>query len=115
MTLSTLPAYESRPHTPPNYTREPLENEQTVAYSPRPGVATPHSGVYLKSFREATVIFNEQREDAEMPTYSRGATVSGEIGLSCPDEVVEVTVKVCLHDRVSKSECTTPFFSYMAK
>ncbi|KAF6761278.1 hypothetical protein DFP72DRAFT_880604 [Ephemerocybe angulata] len=71
-------------------------DERTLAFTPRPGVTTrePEQRSHVKCFKEAMIIFKDQDEGVRLPTYSRGGIVSGEIGLTCPDQVLEVNVKL---------------------
>ena len=96
MSGDPLPSYDSLTNPPPGYNREPLQDEQTLASTPRPGLGRRQSTNLVKCFKEVIVIFTDQEEDTGMPTYSRGATINGEIGLACPERILEVTIKVRL-------------------
>lgn len=94
MSGDTLPSYDSLGNAPPDYNLEPLQDEQTLAVTPRPGLISRPSATFKKCFKDAIVIFTEQEENTRLPTYSRGAVISGEVGLTCPENIIEVTIKV---------------------
>lgn len=99
MAEDAIPSYETSPSEPPTYSRVPLEDEQTLAITLRPGATNPRHGTHVKCFKEAIVIFKDQDERVSSPTYSRGGLVHGEVGLSTTEDVIEVTVKVCTISR----------------
>lgn len=104
MAEDAIPSYETSPSEPPTYSRVPLEDEQTLAITLRPGATNPRHGTHVKCFKEAIVIFKDQDERVSSPTYSRGGLVHGEVGLSTTEDVIEVTVKLFGHLSVMSSE-----------
>lgn len=97
MSGDALPPYDSLETSPPGYNGEPLQHERTLAATPRgPGLIRRPSANLIKCFKDATVTFTEQEAGTGPPTYGRGAIVRGEVGLTCPENILEVTVKVSL-------------------
>lgn len=108
MATSVLPEYSTSfppaeaaaeadpaPPLPPSYSLQPTENEETVAITPRAGVTTPN-GNFIRQWPQATLILRDQDPAARLPTYGRGGRIVGELGLTNPDKIDRVTIKVCL-------------------
>ena len=103
MTTETgsLPSYSREPLSPgdpsvlpPCYSSQPHADEETVAYTPRVANPTPH-GLFIRQWPQATLILKGQDEGSRQPTYGRAGKVIGELGITNPEKVVKVTVKVC--------------------
>ncbi|KJA28976.1 hypothetical protein HYPSUDRAFT_128152 [Hypholoma sublateritium FD-334 SS-4] len=101
MATSVLPGYSPRgPSTeagaaprPPTYSLQPTEDEETVAITPRAGVTNPQ-GHFIRAWPQATLILRDQDPQARLPTYGRGGRIVGELGLTNPDKIVRVTIKL---------------------
>lgn len=92
MAQDNLPPYVSN-EQPPGYSSTPLANETTMAHTPRPGFRN-QDGHYTRLWKQATLILHDQDENATRPSYSRGGTVNGELGLVFPEHIVEISAKV---------------------
>ncbi|TFK20981.1 hypothetical protein FA15DRAFT_673023 [Coprinopsis marcescibilis] len=93
MSPAILPAYHSPTESPPSYTDSPQEDETTVAHSPRTG-SRSHQGTCVKCWKEVTIILKDQDESSPLPVFSRGGIINGEVGVSNPECVVEITAKL---------------------
>lgn len=89
--LSTVLA--STASEPPTYSIQPYADEETVAMTPRAG-ATSSSGHFVRQWPQATLILRDQDPTSRLPTYGRGGRIIGELGLTNPDKIDRVTVKV---------------------
>lgn len=78
---------------PPTYSYEPHADEETVAMTPRAGVTSP-TGNFTRQWPQATLILRDQDPHLRLPTYGRGGRIIGELGLTNPDKIDRVTVKV---------------------
>lgn len=105
MATSVLPGYSPRVSSteasaaprPPTYSLQPTEDEETVAITPRAGVTNPQ-GHFIREWPQATLILRDQDPQARLPTYGRGGRIVGELGLTNPDKIDRVTVKVCFNN-----------------
>ncbi|EAU91767.2 hypothetical protein CC1G_04535 [Coprinopsis cinerea okayama7 len=105
MATSMLPEYPLPAGDPPAYTSSPLADERTVAHNPRPGSSRNQTGQYVKTWKQATLILKDQDENARFPVYSRGGLVDGEIGLTCPEGIIEVSAKLFGQMSVMAADC----------
>jgi hypothetical protein len=64
-----------------------------VAYTPRVANPMPH-GLFVRQWPQATLILQGQDEGSRQPTYGRAGKVIGELGITNPEKVVKVIVKV---------------------
>ncbi|KAJ6625496.1 hypothetical protein B0H10DRAFT_1782999 [Mycena sp. CBHHK59/15] len=97
------PAYAYSPA--PSYASLPLPNEDTVEYTPRAGRSEAVIGRLTKQWRGVTIIFKNQNESSDAPTYGRNSVISGEIGLDNPENIVSVTLKLEGRVNLSSSDC----------
>ncbi|KAF8967900.1 hypothetical protein BDZ97DRAFT_1903155 [Flammula alnicola] len=88
---------------PPTYSIQPYTDEETVAFTPRAGIATPH-GHFVRQWPQATLILKDQDPETRLPTYSRGGRVIGELGITNPDRIIKVTVKLSGHMSLSVAD-----------
>lgn len=103
MTVVILPTYSdcvlvspdaSGPSLPPTYSTVPYAGEETVAFTPRVGIAPP-TGTFKRDWPQATLILKDQEEGTRLPTYGRNARIVGELGVKNVETVARVTVTVC--------------------
>ncbi|KAF9485926.1 hypothetical protein BDN70DRAFT_794831 [Pholiota conissans] len=99
------------PSEPPSYSIQPNADEETVAITPRAGSSTNSTGHFVRQWPQATLILQDQDPSARLPTYGRGGRIIGELGLTNPDKIDRVTVKLSgqmsLSVADSGSNCTT--------
>lgn len=79
--------------SPPIYSTQPHEDEETIASTPRVGLTTPQ-GTFIRQWGQATLILKDQEDGARLPTYNRHGRIIGEVGLKNTDKVIRVTAKV---------------------
>jgi hypothetical protein len=86
------PTYSPSADVPP-YSVAPGSSERTLAATARTRRRT-HTGVFLRSNSLITIALRGQDEHASSPTYGRGGTISGDVGLNCTQGVQAVFIKV---------------------
>ncbi|KAK7043212.1 hypothetical protein VNI00_008566 [Paramarasmius palmivorus] len=93
MDSSTYPPSYSATIPSPNYSSDPAEDEQRLAYqrSPTHGALT---GIFVRKEGQVTVILENQREGTSEPEYGRRSAVSGSIVLHQPSVITEVKVRL---------------------
>jgi len=98
MTEAIPPSYSTSDLVPPpSYSAGPQENEQRVAYTPRAGYESElRQGHYIVRWSQATLILKGQEDGVRLPTYSRGAEVSGELDLGNTAKVLRVALEVII-------------------
>lgn len=87
-----LPLY-SLPACAPSYSSIPQNDEETIEYNPRHGRST-NSSTFIRRWHQVDLILKGQEEEARLPCYGRGGVIDGELGISSPEKIFEVTVKV---------------------
>lgn len=93
MSLDSPPYTQSIPA--PNYTPEPLENEERLEYTCRVrNLATP-TGVFTQASDYITVTLTEQDDNTAVPLYHQNGLVSGTASVGDPDKISAVIVTVC--------------------
>ncbi|KAJ3748901.1 hypothetical protein DFH05DRAFT_1390681 [Lentinula detonsa] len=94
---------------PPEYSNLRLEGEQTVEFTPRGNASSPVLANITKACSFLTIILKNQNVAEDDPTYGRGSTLQGEIGLKSSASVSSVVVKLKgrLHVSVSDSGSAT--------
>lgn len=122
MAMATPPPYSSqrrlsvdigRPVTsssPPVYSTQPHEDEETVASTPRVGLTTPQ-GTFIRQWGQATLILKDQEDGTRLPTYNRHGRIIGEIELKNTDRIIRITVKVSISEGLSAEEASSSFSS----
>ncbi|KAF5321720.1 hypothetical protein D9619_001936 [Psilocybe cf. subviscida] len=93
---SQPPALSCSPLVPPNYSPEPLPDEETVSFTPRVHSHTSSSshGHFTRQWPQATLILRDQDPETRLPTYGRGGRIVGELGLTNPEKIERVTIKL---------------------
>ncbi|KAJ3830158.1 hypothetical protein F5880DRAFT_1296687 [Lentinula raphanica] len=104
MPLVFPPNYHAAP-PPPEYSKERLPGEQTVEYTPRGNASSTALVNIVRTCSFLTIIFKDQNGAEDHPTYGRGSTLHGEIGLKSNASVLSVSVKLKgrLHVSISDS------------
>ncbi|TFK44842.1 hypothetical protein BDQ12DRAFT_673669 [Crucibulum laeve] len=92
--LTPSPPVYSLPSCVPSYSSLPLANEETVQYTPRQGTTSNPHGTFVRKWPQATLILKDQDPSSRLPSYGRHGVVCGELGLTNPEKVVEVTLKL---------------------
>ncbi|KIK67269.1 hypothetical protein GYMLUDRAFT_156029 [Collybiopsis luxurians FD-317 M1] len=107
MSSVSSPDYSDSPPAP-KYSSLPLAGEATVEYTPRGNSSAPLEHI-TKTCSFMTVILKGQDASEDFPTYGRGSSVNGEIGLKSNTSVLSVLVKLKgrLHLSISDSGSTT--------
>lgn len=77
----------------PAYSVAPAPSERTLAVTARARRRT-YTGVFVRSNSLITVALRGQDEHASSPSYGRGGTISGDVGLNCTQGAQAVFVKV---------------------
>jgi hypothetical protein len=93
---SQPPALSRSPLVPPDYSPEPLPDEETVTFTPRVrshNSSSPH-GHFTRQWPQATLILRDQDPETRLPTYGRGGRIVGELGLTNPEKIERVTIKL---------------------
>ncbi|KAJ7901977.1 hypothetical protein B0H14DRAFT_2669318 [Mycena olivaceomarginata] len=93
-----LPAYSPEDYIPCSTSRSPAPSyaalprtrcgESTVEYTPRAGLQETPLGNLTKQWRGVTIIFKNQDDSLDTPTYGRNSSVCGEIGLENSEAVI---------------------------
>ncbi|KAF5393217.1 hypothetical protein D9757_000706 [Collybiopsis confluens] len=94
----------------PNYSSLPSAGEETIEFTPRGNSSLNNSITRSCSFMNVILKINAFSPSYEdIPTYGRGSTVHGEIGLKSSSLVLSVSVKLKgrLHLSISDSGSTT--------
>ena len=95
--MSAVPpqySIESR-HTSqvPSYSLEPLLGERRLEHNPGVTRRRTPSGTYQKCNSHIAILLTEQEDGASSPTYSRNATIRGEVFMKDSDDIFAVTIK----------------------
>jgi hypothetical protein len=95
VSVETPPSYVSQ-STAPCYSAEPGSGERRLVLNPRVGHQGPRTGigVFVKETKTVRVELRDQEPSATQPAYGLNATIAGEVYLSKPGSVVDVTAKV---------------------
>lgn len=94
-TSSELPSYS--PSTPsPDYSYELSSGERLLENTPHRLQMSRPFALYIRKEGATTVILNDQEEGTTIPRYGRQGIISGSLCFEQSDNIVEVTVKVCL-------------------
>ncbi|KAJ7268850.1 hypothetical protein B0H12DRAFT_1009679 [Mycena haematopus] len=95
-----LPAYSPAP----SYAALPRCGDAIIEYTPRIGQGEV-LGNFTKQWRDVTIIFKNQDQSSNIPTYGRSSSVCGEIGLENPECVSSVSLKLEGRINLSSSDC----------
>ena len=76
----------------PSYSLEPLLGERRLEHNPVTRRRTP-SGTYQKCNSHIAILLTEQEDGASSPTYSRNATIRGEVFMKDSVDIFAVTMK----------------------
>jgi len=98
-----LPAYS--PTAPsPSYSLDPVCGEQRLQLTPRSRSlrATPTS-TFVRKSGKTTIVLYDQEQDARSPSYGRLANIAGSLCLDESENVIGVTLKVCLQNLLMQS------------
>jgi hypothetical protein len=77
----------------PEYSVEPICGERTLQQTPRSSQPVAES-TYIRHSRKTTVVLHNQEENAKMPSYGRGASITGSVLFESDDSVSKVVVEV---------------------
>ncbi|KAF8630959.1 hypothetical protein AX17_005315 [Amanita inopinata Kibby_2008] len=90
---SSLPDYS--PSVPaPSYSFEPTCGEQRLEYT-LPRYRRPLTSTIVRKLGKATLVLNEQDNNAQIPCYGRGDVISGALSLDDPMNITDVVIKAC--------------------
>ncbi|KAJ3915314.1 hypothetical protein F5877DRAFT_81960 [Lentinula edodes] len=103
MSMVLPPNYFPTP-SPPRYSYLLPEGEETVEFTPRGNAPTNVLVNITKTCSFLTIILKDQNPAEECPTYGRGSTIHGEIGLRSSASVLSVSIKLKGRLRVSISD-----------
>ncbi|CAL1712387.1 unnamed protein product [Somion occarium] len=100
--MDTLPAY-SPSSSVPSYHAEPSYDERCLDFSARSHRRVAPDGTFLKAAKGITLVLTEQESGTSIPTYTRHASVKGDILLE-DERIQSVSLKLDGRQFVSSSE-----------
>lgn len=84
----------------PSYSDQLTSGEQRLDHTPRPrAVRSRHSGIYIKTSGDLSVVLDDQEENITIPVFGRRALIKGTVILSQGQlsSIREIVLKVSLN------------------
>lgn len=85
----------------PKYSCEPSCDEQRLEQTPRSGRRPTPTGTFVRKSGKATLVLNDQEDNARQPSYGRHGVISGTLILEEYSSVSEVVLKVSRANQIS--------------
>jgi len=89
-----LPPVYSPPASVPNYSVEPGDNEQRLAFTRRHGGRNRLTTTFTQKNGSLTLTLKDQPCGVDYPTYGRNSKISGAVGLKSGTGILSAVVKV---------------------